>query len=125
MARVLVIDDDLDFCDALCDELRGRGHSVDVAGSGRAALARIELEPYEVAILDLEIPDMQGGELLARLRRDARFADLQIVVCTAYPVTAELKRELAAADSVVQKTGDAEELVRAVGSRPPRPSVAP
>lgn len=112
MARVLLVDDDLDFCDAAVEVLAANGHAVDVAASAQAALSRIELEPYDALLLDLEIPDMPGAELLRRLRGDPRLTGLRVVVCTAWPVTTDLKRELSEADAVVQKTGAFDELLR-------------
>jgi DNA-binding NtrC family response regulator len=66
---VLVVDDDADTRTFLDDVLRREGVQTLLAGSGQQALALLEREPAEVLFVDLVMPDMDGLELLRRVRR--------------------------------------------------------
>ena len=68
MSRILVIDDLTVLAEQYAYDLkRLGGHEVTVATSGVAALARIEYQPFDCVILDLEMPGMDGFEVLATL----------------------------------------------------------
>lgn len=66
---ILIVDDDDAVCEALSDvvELRG-GYSTDTAGTAREALDKAREQFFNVALLDLTLPDMEGMELLRRLK---------------------------------------------------------
>jgi DNA-binding response OmpR family regulator len=66
--RILVVEDDLDTARATAKLLRHRGHQVQVATDGHAALATAAAAPPDVALLDLELPEMSGCEVARRLR---------------------------------------------------------
>jgi two-component system KDP operon response regulator KdpE len=68
MTRVLVIDDDPQLLQALRITLRAAGHDVDTAPDGRTALQQAAAAPPDVVVLDLGLPDLDGTEVLARLR---------------------------------------------------------
>lgn len=80
--RVLVIDDDPHLREVLGDLLSGRGFTVGTAANGQAALDLARLEPPQVAVVDLRLPDMPGTELLRRLRRLA--PEVEIIVLTGH-----------------------------------------
>lgn len=69
MTRILVVDDDSVLQRTLRINLRARGHEVLLAGSGRQALDYFDSEPPELVILDLGLPDLDGVEVLRRLRK--------------------------------------------------------
>jgi two-component system KDP operon response regulator KdpE len=70
--RVLVVDDDETIRRTLRINLRARGYEVEVVGSGRDALSTLEDAPPDLVILDLGLPDVDGVEVLRRLRRTSR-----------------------------------------------------
>jgi two-component system KDP operon response regulator KdpE len=80
MARVLVIDDDRALLRALRVGLHGRGHEVLVASTGQDGLANAAMEAPEVIVLDLGLPDLDGLEVLKRLRQ---WAELPVIVLSA------------------------------------------
>jgi len=82
--RVLVVEDDRDAREGLVELLRN--HSFEVAGApdGRAALAGLAQAAPDVILLDLALPDMGGDEFLGTLREDPRYADIQVVVMSAW-----------------------------------------
>jgi CheY-like chemotaxis protein len=59
-ARVLVVEDDIDTADSLADLLRVWGFSPNVVHNGRAALFAVDAEPFDVILLDLGMPLIDG-----------------------------------------------------------------
>lgn len=80
--RVLIVDDDEDIRRTLGDRLRSQGYEVDVAVGGAEGLQRLRRREPEVALLDMQMPDMDGLEVLRQLRREDLSCTL--VVITAY-----------------------------------------
>ncbi len=73
MTRILVVDDDSVLQRTLRINLRARGHEVLLAGTGRQALDTFFAEQPELVILDLGLPDLDGVEVLRRLRNAPRY----------------------------------------------------
>jgi DNA-binding NtrC family response regulator len=69
IARVLVVEDTPSMAALYRAYLERDGHAVTVAGTGGDALARLQQDPPEVMVLDLNLPDLNGRELLAETRR--------------------------------------------------------
>jgi two-component system, NtrC family, response regulator HydG len=65
--RMLVVEDDAALLEVLCDELRARGHFVVAAQSVAAGLAELDAADFEVALLDLMLPDGSGIDILRRV----------------------------------------------------------
>jgi len=80
--HLLLVDDDETFRRALSRALARRDHKVEVAQGGTEALEIIDQAPYDVALLDLKMPGMDGIELMHELR--ARQPDLPIVILTGH-----------------------------------------
>lgn len=67
--RILVVDDERDILEMLCDLLSVRGFEVDAAPSAQEALERIRETIYDAAVLDFNLPDMDGVMLHRRIRQ--------------------------------------------------------
>ena len=67
--RILVVDDQKDILEMLADVLSVRGFEVDVAASAAEALERIKETIYDAAILDFNLPDMDGVMLHRQIRQ--------------------------------------------------------
>ncbi len=81
MSRILVVDDVVTLAEQYAYDLKRLGdHEVTVASSGAAALARIEHQPFDCVILDLEMPGMDGFDVLRALEHQGN--DLPVVVYT-------------------------------------------
>jgi len=80
--RILVVDDEPDTCANLSDILTEQGYQVDVAHDGLAALELVKKNAYDVALLDLKMPGIDGLELYRRIRTIS--ADTVAIVVTAY-----------------------------------------
>jgi CheY-like chemotaxis protein len=68
-ASILVVDDDVDTCRNLSDILTDLGYHVDTAHDGPQALELVRQRPYDVALLDLKMPGMDGLTLYRELRQ--------------------------------------------------------
>ena len=79
--RILVVEDNRTLADGLAAVLRGAGYAVDVVGDGPSAHAALAAEKFELVILDLTLPGMDGLEVLREMR--ARRVRSAVLVLTA------------------------------------------
>ena len=80
--RILIVDDEQDTCANLSDILTDLGYLVDTANDGFAALELVRKNDYDIALLDLRMPGMDGVELYRRIREVS--AGTVAIVVTAY-----------------------------------------
>jgi CheY-like chemotaxis protein len=111
-ARVLVIDDNEALRDNLAEALVLEGYSVAVVPDAESALAHLAHDPPpRVILLDFKLPGMSGGELLARIRADARLAGVRVVMTTG---SVGIRSVAAAADAFLMKPFGIRELLSAL-----------
>ena len=117
--RVLLVDDEPDFVDALAKRLRGRGLEVHTANSGFEALDVLARTSVDTVILDLAMPEMDGIETLRRLK-DVD-PDLQVILLTGHgTIPAGIEAMKSGALDFLLKPFDYEELlekIREAGQR--------
>jgi DNA-binding response OmpR family regulator len=119
---VLVVDDEPDTCANLSDILHDLGYAVDVAHDGTAALELIRKRSYDVALLDLKMPGMNGLELYRRIKK-LRASTVAIIV-TAYASDAAASEALeAGAWRVLAKPVDFSRLLTLVEEAAEQPLV--
>ena len=82
-ARLLVVDDNEQNRDMLSRRLVKRGFTVATAEDGPRALAMIAAEPFDLILLDIEMPGMTGIDVLKTLREKTTRADLPVIMATA------------------------------------------
>ena len=114
--RLLVIEDDASLRLVLSDQLGARGYAVQSVGDGRAALATLGDTPFDIVVLDRLLPDMDGIEVLRRMRDQE--LKTPVILLTALGRLAERIEGLeAGADDYIVKPFEMDELharVRAV-----------
>lgn len=66
--RILVVEDEVELADAVARGLRREGYAVDVAPDGSDAIDRAGYTPYDLVLLDLNLPDIDGLEVCRQLR---------------------------------------------------------
>ncbi len=124
--RVLVVDDDAQIISAMRINLRARSYEVDTCADGGTALAAAAQRPPELVLLDLGLPDMDGMEVLERLRG---WTSVPVIVLSARHSPSEKVRSLdAGADDYVTKPFGFDELLarmRAAQRRSVRTEEAP
>ncbi|MCH8237465.1 MAG: response regulator [Proteobacteria bacterium] len=80
---ILVADDVRANRDLLERHLTREGHRVTLAEGGRQALALADKEPFDLILLDLMMPDLDGFQVLARLKADGRLQDIPVIMISA------------------------------------------
>lgn len=80
---ILIVEDERDLLDVLCYHLEREGYRCRQAGDGEAALAEVQRARPDLIVLDRMLPKLSGDEVATRLKRDARTADVPIIMLTA------------------------------------------
>jgi CheY-like chemotaxis protein len=94
--RVLVVDDNRDGAELLAEALRLDGHDVAVAYDAPGALSLVEERRFDVAILDLGLPLIDGYELARRIRERGSCLEMRLVAVTGYGQEGDMARTRAA-----------------------------
>ena len=80
MRRVLAVDDDPSILAVIKDILTKAGYTITVVPNGAEALRRLEMDPFDLVITDLRMPEMSGPELITQLQKDATYSKIPIIV---------------------------------------------
>ena len=109
-ASVLLVDDEEDYLEAMAKRMKMRGLEVCTADNGFSALELMRKHAFDVVLLDILMPDMDGIETLRRIREDN--PDLEVILVTAHGTVEQgvTAMKMGAVD-VIQKPADIEELV--------------
>lgn len=83
MKKILVIDDESDIVEIVSYNLRKEGFQVDASLDGESALSKIKENHYDLIILDLMLPGLQGIELCKIIRNNPATAELPVIMLTA------------------------------------------
>ena len=111
---LLVVDDERGMRDTLLDILEERGYRVDVAGDGVQALEAIGTEAYDLVLMDIVMPRMNGVEVLRQLKQMGN--DVTVIMMTAYAVQDLIEEALReGVYRVLYKPLDIEEVLRLIG----------
>jgi DNA-binding NtrC family response regulator len=82
-AKILVIDDDESVRGSLAAVLEAQGYSVDTAADGKEAIEMSSRNYYNLAIIDIRLPDMEGTKLLTEIKEKP--PGMVKIICTGYP----------------------------------------
>lgn len=77
-AKVLLVDDETDFLATLSERLEARGLKVNTASSGEDAVAKVDSQSFDLIVLDLAMPGIDGLETLKRIK--AKQPDAEIIM---------------------------------------------
>ena len=107
--RILVVEDELDLQRALARALRDEGYAVDTATNGEDGLFNAENTEYDAIILDVMLPQLDGWEIMKRLRKSKK---TPVLMLTARDTSRDRVRGLdTGADDYVVKPFDLPELL--------------
>jgi two-component system sensor histidine kinase/response regulator len=126
--RVLLAEDDESIQILTTALLHKRGHTVAVANTGKEALAALEKEPFDVVLMDVRMPEVDGLEATAiiRKREEATGEHLIIIALTAAATREQRERCLEAGmDGHISKPFEPEDLYQAVESAASGSSMPP
>src|SRR5215207_7177116 len=114
--RVLLIDDEQFYFKLIRKALKEAEYELEYALSGNEGLGKIQAFNPDLRIVDLKLPDMDGFQILERLRRDAKFSHVPVIVITAqHELSEKLKAFELGADDYLVKPFQPEELVARMG----------
>jgi len=82
-ARILIIDDDENIRKVLATILEEEGYIVETAETGKMAIEKTRRKTYNLALIDIRLPDMEGIELLTRMRPTT--PKMQKIIVTGFP----------------------------------------
>ena len=110
--RVLIVEDDPMLGSALNRGIGQAGYQATLAASGETGLDMARDKPFDVMILDMNLPKMQGAEVLKTLRNETNTQNLPVIVLTAMAATAQKVKTLdSGADDYMTKPFDFDELL--------------
>lgn len=113
VASILIIDDDESTCKSLSLILKRKGYETDVAGTGNEALAKAKKRRFNLVLLDIRLPDIEGVEVLASLK--ALYPDMMAIMVTGYASVETAVRALKeGAAAYVMKPLDMDSVLAAV-----------
>ncbi len=116
-AQILVVEDQAPTADLILEVLRAEGYDAQTVDTLAKARARLKKAPPELMILDRNLPDGDGVDLLAEIRGDEKLAATPIIILTAQKDVADKVAGLrTGADDYVAKPFNTEELVARVAA---------
>jgi len=80
--KLLIVDDEVKFLDSIAQRLELRGFDVTKASSGAAAIEAAKAGKFDLALLDLKMPGMDGTQVLAKLKEEHKF--LEVIILTGH-----------------------------------------
>lgn len=110
--KITIIEDEKMLSDMYAGKLRREGHTVQTATDGESGLSLALLEPPDLILLDIMMPNMNGVEVLSRLAKHPELAHTKIAVLTNVdsPETGDEVRRLGAVDYLLKASMTPEEL---------------
>lgn len=118
--RILVVDDEPDFCTIVQVQLEKEGFEVELAYNGEDGLEKIRANPPDVIVLDVMMPGKDGYEVCKELKADEKYADIPVILLTAVASHVTSTRYSHAdgmsteADDYIAKPASAEEITQSI-----------
>jgi DNA-binding NtrC family response regulator len=111
--RILIIDDDENITKAEAEILEDQGYIVDIAGTGTEAIEKTQKNNYNLMLVDIKLPDMEGIDILNKIRDTT--PKIRKIIVTGYPT---LQNAIAAvnksADAYIIKPFDVEKMLATI-----------
>jgi len=95
-SRILLVEDNALNQEVATELLRDAGFMVDLAENGRIALDKLRAADYDIVLMDMQLPVMDGVTATLEIRKEARFKDLPVVAMTANAMQGDRDRCMAA-----------------------------
>ncbi len=112
-ARILIVDDDENIRKVLATILEDEGYKVESVDTAKKAIERTKRKFYNLALIDIRLPDMEGIELLTRMKRMT--PKMRKIVITGYPTLQNAIEALnRGADAYILKPFDMEKVLEVI-----------
>jgi DNA-binding response OmpR family regulator len=116
MSRVLIVEDEQHLAAGLRFNLEADGYAVEIAESGESALALLaQSRPFDIVVLDVMLPGIDGFEVIAQMRRNGQFVPTLVLTARGHPDDV-LRGFAAGADDYLPKPFDLAILIARIGS---------
>lgn len=118
--RILVVDDEPDFCSIVQSQLEKEGFDVELAYNGVEGIAKVKANPPDAIVLDVMMPEKDGYTVCKELKESEKYRDIPIVLLTAVASHVTSTRYSHAdgmsteADDYLAKPASAEEILDAI-----------
>jgi DNA-binding response OmpR family regulator len=111
--RILILDDDENILESVSTALQDAGYSVDAVRNAREAVEKFAANFYNLVLLDIRLPDMEGTKLLTGMKETR--PETVLIILTGYPSLQNAVEALNnGADGYLMKPIEMEELLRVV-----------
>jgi len=112
-ARILIVDDDENIRKVLATILEEEGYDIETADTAKRAIERSKRKFYNVALIDIRLPDMEGIELLTRMRETV--PRMRKIVITGYPTLQNAVEAVnRGADAYIMKPFDVDKVLATI-----------
>jgi DNA-binding NtrC family response regulator len=115
-ARILVVDDDENIRKVLMAILEDKGYNIEAVGTAREAIKRTEKKFYNLALIDIRLPDMEGIDLLTKIRDTT--PRMRKIIITGYPTLQNAVDAVnKGADAYIMKPFDVEKVLSTINEQ--------
>jgi len=118
--RILVVDDEPDFCSIVQGQLEKEGFEVELAYNGVEGMEKVQANPPDAVVLDVMMPEKDGYEMCKELKEDEKFCEIPVLLLTAVASHVTSTRYSHAdgmsteADDYIAKPASAEQIVQSL-----------
>jgi len=81
--RILVVDDDPDFCDVVQSKLEALNVDVELAYDGVEGMDKVKANPPDIIVLDVMMPEKDGFQMCREIKQDSKYQDIPVIMLTA------------------------------------------
>jgi two-component system alkaline phosphatase synthesis response regulator PhoP len=118
--RILVVDDEPDFCSIVQGQLEKEGFEVELAYNGVEGMEKVQANPPDAVVLDVMMPEKDGYEMCKELKQDEKLCEIPVLLLTAVASHVTSTRYSHAdgmsteADDYIAKPASAEQIVQSL-----------
>ena len=115
-ARILIVDDDENIRKVLIAILEDKGYNIEAVGTAREAIKKTDKKFYNLALIDIRLPDMEGIDLLTKIRDTT--PRMRKIIITGYPTLQNAVEAVnLGADAYIMKPFDVEKVLSAISEQ--------
>ncbi len=113
MAKVLVVEDEPLSMELVLEILKAAGLEVDEAVNGEEAIRKVEAEHYDLILMDIGLPGMDGVEVLKIIKTNSKYKNMPAIALTSYALKGDRERFLEAGfDDYISKPIDVPDFMK-------------
>jgi DNA-binding NtrC family response regulator len=115
-ARILIVDDDENIRKVLIAILEDKGYNIEAVGTAREAIRKTDKKFYNLALIDIRLPDMEGIDLLTKIRDTT--PRMRKIIITGYPTLQNAVEAVnLGADAYIMKPFDVEKVLSTINEQ--------